>query len=782
MADMDGSGLATEANQLERKFGEVGDFSGDNEKEVAHAAEGADDNEGTDDDEGTGDDEDHDVDDDDEDSSDESYPGEDIQLPEFDSTLEVFNDDTYEDAEKRKIWARRHADTQEDGYNYRGALKRWQTVLDSNIEEHSFSTSRAQDNSNRLLREWWENKTYDRDVTHSIRNWIKEAADSYLDIVIQPRILNSTYNAVLFSLWREEYRAFMVSRYRPDNPAQIEPHRQVAALEAACHRITSSVLTLHNTNGTISNQYSTCSTTPLTANINPCGWLPLPEENTVLPYYLWDRQECRTILTHELPEHPVYMAISHTWGRWRTARSIPIPGVPWPVPGNTQFNVEALAGMLSEISFSERYIWLDLFCIPQTDPENDPRAKMEIANQAAIFKSATIAIAWLTTVPSWGGLQSTIELIALQFVGQDGGLELQEVIKLATEKAQKTTHLVVKDVRSKDVRDDVKGNLQPWFTSLWTLQELCLRPDMLLCDSSWRPFSIGHFKVPMDHIMALWQSKDHQRFLEAQPEDARMPTGWLELALVLVDTGIKELPEMSPMMVLVLGDLRMSVVGCRDWFINSTSQDPVGDDLMLGRYPFAFVQEARQKMKGLFFATVDQSPYGFSSSGTLLPFSRENKDGTMQSRSILAHEPSNVEDHPSVAYWALQPCGSVVLPEVGIAASFPRQKIKIVFANIIWPQWVQFTESPEEPEGLVDLNEFLASFWPDREKHAVYLMRSSGVLVTGIIIMEEKSPENNNLFEGTRKRIFAKLCNFWYLEEVESVGFPESEQVDWAVI
>jgi hypothetical protein len=53
-------------------------------------------------------------------------------------------------------------------------------------------------------------------------------------------------------------------------------------------------------------------------------------------------------------------------------------------------------------------------------------------------------------------------------------------------------------------------------------------------------------------------------------------------------------------------------------------------------------------------------------------------------------------------------------------------------------------------------------------------MLSGGVLILGITIMEEKSPENNNLFEGTREN-FGKLCNFWYLAQVENVGFPESE-------
>jgi hypothetical protein len=50
-----------------------------------------------------------------------------------------------------------------------------------------------------------------------------------------------------------------------------------------------------------------------------------------------------------------------------------------------------------------------------------------------------------------------------------------------------------------------------------------------------------------------------------------MTTGWTKVSLALVDIGIQELSKISPMMVLVLGDLRycesrraeaiMSVVG-----------------------------------------------------------------------------------------------------------------------------------------------------------------------------------------------------------------------------
>jgi len=43
-------------------------------------------------------------------------------------------------------------------------------------------------------------------------------------------------------------------------------------------------------------------------------------------------------------------------------------------------------------SFTERYIWIDIFCIPQECPSAKAR---EIARQAQIFRRAKGGIAWL---------------------------------------------------------------------------------------------------------------------------------------------------------------------------------------------------------------------------------------------------------------------------------------------------------------------------------------------------------------------------------------------------
>ena len=45
-----------------------------------------------------------------------------------------------------------------------------------------------------------------------------------------------------------------------------------------------------------------------------------------------------------------------------------------------------------------------------------------------------------------------------------------------------------------------------WFSSLWTLQEICLRPDMRLCNKNWEVLAVGEHEqlhVGMDDLIAL---------------------------------------------------------------------------------------------------------------------------------------------------------------------------------------------------------------------------------------------------------------------------------------
>ena len=209
---------------------------------------------------------------------------------------------------------------------------------------------------------------------------------------------------------------------------------------------------------------------------------------------------------------PDYIAVSHTWGRWRTTpiKYAILPNVPWPIPENTLFSVTELPSLMTQVPSSERYVWFDLLCIPQnrSHPTLGPRAQIEIAKQASIFRNASLAVAWLNWIPNWSGLQGTLEWIALinarcnELDSLDLGEDLIDSYSLANE----PTYLLLYLDRQPGMpsKDIASAEPSTWFSSLWTLQEVCLRPEMLLCDKNWRPLRIGHnYSVPLDHIISL---------------------------------------------------------------------------------------------------------------------------------------------------------------------------------------------------------------------------------------------------------------------------------------
>ena len=64
--------------------------------------------------------------------------------------------------------------------------------------------------------------------------------------------------------------------------------------------------------------------------------------------------------------------------------------------------------------------------------------------------------------------------------------------------------------------------------------------------------------------------------------------------------------------------------------------------------------------------------------------------------------------------WVAQRNGEVLLRDVGIVAACPRKDDRKVKAELTWPEqgYQEIESRPKETKGLVELNEFLASFWP----------------------------------------------------------------------
>ncbi|KAJ5510177.1 Heterokaryon incompatibility [Penicillium expansum] len=440
------------------------------------------------------------------------------------------------------------------------------------------------------------------------------------------------------------------------------------------------------------------------SSIDSCPWLG---EISGLPLYLWDVKERRTVEVFSLWEEYEfdipYTAISHTWGRWRQRDQ---PGVnmksrvPWLIPRNSLFDVERLPDILAQIPTDTPYIWFDLVCIPQEGcgEELDEQLRQamwtEVASQASIFKSAKHTIAWWNTdsaPESWDGMRSAIEWMSsvyldLQFSDWD-----DSSIRIPPWKAR--DQLQATGLFSPDM------TILPWFSSLWTLQEVCLRPDIWICNKNLDLLTVGDngALVAFNTLVSLTERVKSTLIRElndlATPADRLLERwkplvhpGFHEVLDLLHRTGMDNLHELKREQILFLATSRycshsraqaiMSVLGIKEWYNSATAmpeqRQPNKPGFVFDQYPLAFVQEVASNLGSSFFITailadyppVDDVKTQDVVRGTMLPF-----------RARIS-EPRRVDvprlemgDHPSVSTWEVRGDGAVFLPEVEILFS-----------------------------------------------------------------------------------------------------------------
>lgn len=134
----------------------------------------------------------------------------------------------------------------------------------------------------------------------------------------------------------------------------------------------------------------------------------------------------------------------------------------------------------------------------------------EIARQAPIFGNAQIAIAWLHDVQDLSCIEGLFRVLAVSLPQLELSSEQQKtrdhLLTQASEKIVGPTGLFNSEISNgrrryedswtaKSTVQAFSGTEYPevnhWFTSLWTLQEACLRPDMWLATSNWSFFPLG---------------------------------------------------------------------------------------------------------------------------------------------------------------------------------------------------------------------------------------------------------------------------------------------------
>ncbi|KAL9041442.1 MAG: hypothetical protein Q9180_001279 [Flavoplaca navasiana] len=191
---------------------------------------------------------------------------------------------------------------------------------------------------------------------------------------------------------------------------------------------------------------------------------------------------------------PDYNAISYTWGRYdllymanaeqkvlRKTEPIKIAGIPWaddvPRIHPRHFSVDDFRNVIlqtlkvSSSGQKTEFVWLDVACI---DQRNGPQKMAEIGRQAKIFGGAKAVFVWLTRHRA-ERLEEVLAVLkeCTDEIGKLGSPTIQHSLPMYTT-GQEMAWLG----KARNALDELF--MDPWFTSLWTLQEAFLCPQAYL--------------------------------------------------------------------------------------------------------------------------------------------------------------------------------------------------------------------------------------------------------------------------------------------------------------
>lgn len=599
----------------------------------------------------------------------------------------------------------RKTNTQDRILSWNTTLDNWKTFRKwSNDADFVASLSSAQSSSMQVLLGWWDSSE------ESLQTLMKTMIAHLETLRGHPCCINPT---------REEYLLEIADKIETDTSFHHAACYKLFCFEfhpRAWEPFESSVLRdLQDTRQRVVG-YWTCYLFSHVINQNrdvaPTSY-PIPVRNdngwydeVVLkedPFYLWDTYTQETVLVEDLiresnqqpPRCPDYVCISHTWGRWRKPTATVVPGVKWPVPENERYDVRDLPTMLAKVGC--RYIWFDLFCIPQSGDDN--RKDIEISRQAAIFRKCVRCIAWVNHCDTWDGDENGLKWLGLRYLksthrSPPAWIDL-ELERLAT--------LAGGPVGLMQFQKGIYGPVG-WFTSLWTLQEAVLCPELEVYSRHWErlaaPATLTTLMVfledapylcwtPDPHSFSFADHVEYEEMLEkVRPQtkfDELFPYGSASLVGIAHHSGLPRiLQTLAPMSIFseigfreygdVCAPAIMSAIGATDWYTNAQQSF---QNLVFDEYPLEFLQEAARKIGSSFFDTYPRAdkmvvipgvtgPGGLTASASMLPISPSSRKFL---RTNLFDDFSAERcDHESVAGWVLNVDGSVRISAAAIMA------------------------------------------------------------------------------------------------------------------
>ena len=640
-------------------------------------------------------------------------------------------------------------------------LKQVESLPASDRTSFQLSLSAIQACSWRILRDWWEGAYEAIRISEYARKLVMTAASP------DPEYKASLYHDTLFSLFDEEFNPYS-GKTGPsiDTPGDRGTAFNHALAQKASHMLYHIPASLEDT--TIPN-----TAKPLERAYEVCPWLRsgdnAQKHQSQYPYYLWDREKQKTVEVEELREELrkqdmdmdiQYTCISHTWGRWKKLSDpVHVNGVEgWLVPENSIFDVKKLPQILYKVQ--ARFIWFDLVCIPQ-----DTTNKLyltEVSRQAIIFQHASECIAWMNTIDSWEKTMGAARWLCMDYLHRghpQDDYNLAGRLGQAYEEANHTIELM-----------DKSDRLTPWFSSLWTLQEACLCPDITLCDMNWRTLSLGPFhSITLSQLRALFAAYTSPRL----PQMRFPPLGAYQISHVTERTfGFKDIVTRVGILGLATNrqcserrvEAIMSVIGVTSWYERHVEQkglSPSDTNLVLNAYPLEFVKEAAEKMKSQFYMTFKPAFLDMpldKISGSMLPFGDHD---IVEAPGLEQQWDRQMVDHPSLLQWEIRSDGSVKIPEAGVFRQ-SEESLPVAIA-IAGPN--NYAENYKER-----LQEVLRCVPEEQQRVAISLCKMSG-LQCGLILQGARASWSDDLVW--------RSVGCW---EADDTNFPESETVNYTVI
>ncbi|KAL2795517.1 hypothetical protein BJX66DRAFT_336851 [Aspergillus keveii] len=289
--------------------------------------------------------------------------------------------------------------------------------------------------------------------------------------------------------------------------------------------------------------------------------------------------------TYNGQSEPHYNAISYTWGRWAVRADdikepdsggrLAIKGVPWQIPqiDPAHFSVEQFSKALQQavqrppleaplaswkasrlirrILHPPEFLWLDIACI---DQRGTAEGKAEIGRQARIFRCAKAVYIWLSRT------SHSDMVFAEQYLSD---LVDQSLFPERDRDSGALPAAPAWNMLSGEIRHVLSRlTADPWFSSLWTLQEgfLCPRAIFMAPDAQyvkreeWPTFTLSSF---VSWLVTI--SGECKRALTLQDSSDSDTSNWQdtkELIALIESIGAQGINSGNPMAVLTMARFR----------------------------------------------------------------------------------------------------------------------------------------------------------------------------------------------------------------------------------